>query len=120
MFPSLSVEANLEIGGYVDRRATKERIRANFARFPVLAERPSVGTLQGYEWLGKDAWLDQGTRNDTLAACATQTAICLTTHPPAVGFCHRPTRQTPPVNPLRIAKGDRGAIGRISSGRGSG
>ena len=26
VFPSLSVEANLEIGGYVDRRATKERM----------------------------------------------------------------------------------------------
>jgi branched-chain amino acid transport system ATP-binding protein/neutral amino acid transport system ATP-binding protein len=36
VFPSLSVEANLEMGGYVDRRATKERIKAAFARFPVL------------------------------------------------------------------------------------
>jgi len=38
VFPSLSVEANLELGGYVDRRATKERMKANFARFPALAE----------------------------------------------------------------------------------
>jgi len=49
VFPSLSVEANLEIGGYVDRRATKERIKANFARFPVLAERRAqeARTLSG-------------------------------------------------------------------------
>ena len=49
VFPSLSVEANLEIGGYVDRRATKERIQANFARFPMLAERRAqeARTLSG-------------------------------------------------------------------------
>jgi len=49
VFPSLSVEANLEIGGYVDRRATKERIKANFARFPGLAERRAqeARTLSG-------------------------------------------------------------------------
>jgi len=49
VFPSLSVEANLELGGYVDRRATKERMKANFARFPVLAERRAqeARTLSG-------------------------------------------------------------------------
>ena len=49
MFPSLSVEANLEMGGYVDRRATKERIGAAFARFPALAERRAqeARTLSG-------------------------------------------------------------------------
>jgi branched-chain amino acid transport system ATP-binding protein len=49
VFPSLSVEANLEMGGYVDRRATKDRIKANFARFPVLAERRAqeARTLSG-------------------------------------------------------------------------
>jgi branched-chain amino acid transport system ATP-binding protein/neutral amino acid transport system ATP-binding protein len=49
VFPSLSVEANLEIGGYVDRRATKDRIKAAFARFPVLAERRAqeARTLSG-------------------------------------------------------------------------
>ena len=49
VFPSLSVEANLEIGGYVDRRATKERIQANFTRFPILAERRAqeARTLSG-------------------------------------------------------------------------
>jgi branched-chain amino acid transport system ATP-binding protein/neutral amino acid transport system ATP-binding protein len=49
VFPSLSVEANLEMGGYVDRRATKERIKATFARFPVLAERRAqeARTLSG-------------------------------------------------------------------------
>ena len=49
VFPSLSVEANLEMGGYVDRRATKERIKAAFARFPALAERRAqeARTLSG-------------------------------------------------------------------------
>src|SRR5438477_7108372 len=49
VFPSLSVEANLEMGGYVDRRATKERIKAVYARFPVLAERRAqeARTLSG-------------------------------------------------------------------------
>ena len=49
VFPSLSVEANLEMGGYVDRRATKARMRDVFARFPVLAERRAqdARTLSG-------------------------------------------------------------------------
>ncbi len=49
VFPSLSIEANLEIGGYVDRKATKERIQAAFARFPILAERrrQEARTLSG-------------------------------------------------------------------------
>jgi branched-chain amino acid transport system ATP-binding protein len=37
VFPSLSVEANLEMGGYVDRGATKARMREVLARFPPLA-----------------------------------------------------------------------------------
>lgn len=49
VFPSLSVEANLEMGGYVDRRATNTRMRTVFARFPVLAERRAqeARTLSG-------------------------------------------------------------------------
>jgi len=49
VFPSLSVEANLEMGGYVARRTTKERIKATFTRFPVLAERRTqeARTLSG-------------------------------------------------------------------------
>jgi branched-chain amino acid transport system ATP-binding protein len=49
VFPSLSIEANLEIGGYVDRKATKERIQAAYARFPILAERrrQEARTLSG-------------------------------------------------------------------------
>src|SRR5436190_4547475 len=49
VFPSLSVEANLEIGGYVDRRATRERMQAAYARFPLLAERRTqeARTLSG-------------------------------------------------------------------------
>jgi len=49
VFPSLSIEANLEMGGYVDRHATKERIDAAYSRFPVLAERrkQDARTLSG-------------------------------------------------------------------------
>jgi branched-chain amino acid transport system ATP-binding protein/neutral amino acid transport system ATP-binding protein len=49
VFPSLSVEANLEMGGYVDRRAVKARVKDVLARFPVLAERRSqeARTLSG-------------------------------------------------------------------------
>jgi branched-chain amino acid transport system ATP-binding protein len=49
VFPSLSVEANLEMGGYVDRRATKERMQAAYERFPILAERrgQDARTLSG-------------------------------------------------------------------------
>jgi hypothetical protein len=60
-------------------------IDANGEWFPVLAQRPSIGTLQGYEWLGKDRWLTQGTRNDDLASCATQTATCITSWASATG-----------------------------------
>lgn len=52
-------------------------IDGNGEWFPVLAERPSLATLQGYEWLGKSAWLAQGTRNDDLASCALQTSDCI-------------------------------------------
>jgi branched-chain amino acid transport system ATP-binding protein len=41
VFPSLTIEANLEMGGYVDRRATRGRMQGVFARFPVLAQRRS-------------------------------------------------------------------------------
>ena len=49
VFPSLTIEANLEIGGYVDRRATKDRMQAAYARFPILAERrkQEARTLSG-------------------------------------------------------------------------
>ena len=49
VFPSLSIEANLEMGGYVDRRATKQRMQAVFARFPLLTERRAqeARTLSG-------------------------------------------------------------------------
>ena len=49
VFPSLSVEANLEMGGYVDRRATKKRVQDAFGRFPVLAARRAqeARTLSG-------------------------------------------------------------------------
>ena len=41
VFPSLTVEENLEIGGYIERRKTPERMRAVYARLPLLAERRS-------------------------------------------------------------------------------
>jgi branched-chain amino acid transport system ATP-binding protein/neutral amino acid transport system ATP-binding protein len=49
VFPSLTIEANLEIGGYVDRSATRARMQAAYARFPILAERrrQDARTLSG-------------------------------------------------------------------------
>lgn len=51
VFPSLSVRENLEMGGYVDPRATTERIEAAFTRFPVLGakRRHAARTLSGGE-----------------------------------------------------------------------
>jgi hypothetical protein len=45
--------------------------------FPALAERTSVATVQGYEWLGQNAFRAQVVRYDALQACARQTADCL-------------------------------------------
>jgi branched-chain amino acid transport system ATP-binding protein/neutral amino acid transport system ATP-binding protein len=39
IFPSLTIRENLEIGGYVERRAVPARIAAVFERLPALAER---------------------------------------------------------------------------------
>jgi branched-chain amino acid transport system ATP-binding protein len=49
VFPSLTVEENLEIGGYIERRKIPERMKAVFARLPVLAERRAqlARTLSG-------------------------------------------------------------------------
>jgi branched-chain amino acid transport system ATP-binding protein/neutral amino acid transport system ATP-binding protein len=49
VFSSLDVEANLEMGGYVDHGAVRARMEAVFARFPILAERRSqqAGALSG-------------------------------------------------------------------------
>jgi branched-chain amino acid transport system ATP-binding protein/neutral amino acid transport system ATP-binding protein len=49
VFPSLTIEGNLEMGGFVDRRAIKERIHAVYARFPALADRrkQDARTLSG-------------------------------------------------------------------------
>lgn len=49
VFPSLTVAENLEMGGYLDRRASTDRRAAVYARFPVLAERRSqdARTLSG-------------------------------------------------------------------------
>jgi branched-chain amino acid transport system ATP-binding protein/neutral amino acid transport system ATP-binding protein len=49
IFPTMSVAENLEIGGYVDRRATQGRIAALLERFPMLAQkrRHAARTLSG-------------------------------------------------------------------------
>ncbi|NKC29321.1 ABC transporter ATP-binding protein [Roseomonas sp. BU-1] len=50
IFPSLSVRENLEMGGYLEPRATvAQRVEALFARFPMLAEkrRRAARTLSG-------------------------------------------------------------------------
>ncbi len=39
IFPSMSIEENLEIGAWVDRRHTRRRIAAVLERIPLLAER---------------------------------------------------------------------------------
>jgi branched-chain amino acid transport system ATP-binding protein len=51
VFPTLSVRENLEIGGYVDRKAAARRIEGVLARFPVLAgkQRHAARTLSGGE-----------------------------------------------------------------------
>lgn len=49
IFPTMSVAENLEIGGYVDRRAVQGRIAALLERFPMLAQkrRHAARTLSG-------------------------------------------------------------------------
>jgi branched-chain amino acid transport system ATP-binding protein len=49
IFPTMTVHENLEIGGYVDRRATQSRIAALLERFPMLAQkrRHAARTLSG-------------------------------------------------------------------------
>ncbi len=39
VFPSLTVQENLELGGFIDRRERRSRIERLYARFPLLAER---------------------------------------------------------------------------------
>jgi len=49
VFPSLSVQENLEVGGYLDRGARGRHMQSVFDRFPALAERRSqqARTLSG-------------------------------------------------------------------------
>jgi branched-chain amino acid transport system ATP-binding protein len=49
VFPSLSVRENLELGGWIEPKATAQRIEGLFARFPILAEkrRRAARTLSG-------------------------------------------------------------------------
>jgi branched-chain amino acid transport system ATP-binding protein/neutral amino acid transport system ATP-binding protein len=49
VFPTMTVWENLEIGGFVEPRATRSRIDALFVRFPMLAEkrRSAARTLSG-------------------------------------------------------------------------
>jgi hypothetical protein len=47
--------------------------------FPVLAQRHSVATVQGYEWMGKGAWSARVDRDTALQLCATNTSACLRT-----------------------------------------
>lgn len=51
VFPTMSVRENLEIGGYIDRRAAARRIDGVLAQFPVLADkrRHAARTLSGGE-----------------------------------------------------------------------
>jgi len=49
VFPTMTVRENLEMGGYVEPRATPARVAELFARFPILAEkrRQAARTLSG-------------------------------------------------------------------------
>jgi branched-chain amino acid transport system ATP-binding protein/neutral amino acid transport system ATP-binding protein len=51
VFPTMSVRDNLEIGGYIDRKAAARRIDGVLAQFPVLADkrRHAARTLSGGE-----------------------------------------------------------------------
>jgi branched-chain amino acid transport system ATP-binding protein len=51
IFPTMSVRENLEIGGYIDRKAATLRIDGVLAQFPVLADkrRHAARTLSGGE-----------------------------------------------------------------------
>jgi branched-chain amino acid transport system ATP-binding protein len=51
IFPTMSVRENLEMGGYVEPKATPRRIEQAFSRFPVLAtkRRQAARTLSGGE-----------------------------------------------------------------------
>ena len=46
--------------------------------FPVLADRVSLATTQGYEWEGSAAWNAQVLRNERLQGCAMASMACLT------------------------------------------
>jgi hypothetical protein len=43
----------------------------------VLTGHSSLNTVQGYEWLGKDAWVQQAVRNESLQACVRATPDCV-------------------------------------------
>ncbi len=45
--------------------------------FPTLTDRRSVATVQGHEWLGRDAWNAQVAASAQLADCATRTVSCV-------------------------------------------
>jgi hypothetical protein len=52
-------------------------VDANAEWFPVLTDRTSLNTVQGYEWIGKDAWVQQAVRNESLQTCVFETADCV-------------------------------------------
>lgn len=45
--------------------------------FPALTDRRSVATVQGYEWLGREAWQRQQTAYDDLQNCAADVLPCV-------------------------------------------
>jgi hypothetical protein len=58
--------------------------------FPVLAQRPSVATPQGYEWLPGGQFLRRGTLYDSLHVCLKADVTCLErwTAKSGSGFTH--------------------------------
>jgi len=81
--------------------------------FPALAERPSVATPQGYEWLSELPFASVEERYEELARCGHQSVSCLTewseahsvafTHVYLAGSSHRGVDEDTPPTQQRLA-----------------
>ena len=56
IFPTMTVRENLEMGGFLDRRAVRERITGLFARFPMLAEKNDARRLGRCQAANDRSW----------------------------------------------------------------
>lgn len=72
---------------------------------PALADRTSVATVQGYEWLGPGAFARQHAVHDAYTICAYETTACLdaarAVYPLSFDYVYVPSEPPPPsVSPL--------------------